>query len=184
MAEARLKAVIYSRVSTQEQHTANQVDVLTKWASARGYELMTVYQENETAWRDGHQRELARLFKDAQHSKFQIVLVWALDRLSRGGSLAVLEMIQRFRRTNVKVLSYQETWTEAPGELGDLLYAITGWVAQMESKRRSERTKAGLERLKKSGKTLGRPRGSLDKKRRQKRVGKIHTQYFTPENYQ
>ena len=65
-----------------------------------------------------------------------------------------------------KVLSYQESWTEAPGELAELLYALTGWVARMESQRRSERTKAGLARAVAQGKKLGRPKGSKDKKRR------------------
>ena len=57
------------------------------------------------------------------------------------------------------MLSYQESWTEAPGELGELLFAIAGWVARMESQRKSERTKAGLARLVVQGKKLGRPKG-------------------------
>jgi len=67
------------------------------------------------------------------------------------------------------VLSYQESWTEAPGELGELLYALTGWVAKMESQRRSERTKAGLARVKAQGKRLGRPPGSKDRRKRRRR---------------
>ena len=35
---------------------------------------------------------------------------------------------------------------------------IVGWVAKFESKRRSERTKAGLERAKREGRKLGRPK--------------------------
>ncbi len=50
-----------------------------------------------------------------------------------------------------------------------LLYALSGWVAKMESQRRSERTKAGLARIKAQGKCLGRPSGSKDKKERKKR---------------
>jgi putative DNA-invertase from lambdoid prophage Rac len=46
----------------------------------------------------------------------------------------------------------------------DLLLVITGWVAQMESKRRSERTKAGMARARAAGKHVGRPKGSSDKK--------------------
>jgi len=70
----------------------------------------------------------------------------------------------------VKVLSYQEPWTEAPGELAEVLYAIAGWVVRMESQRRSERTKAGLARVRASGKRLGRPVDSKDKKKRRKKV--------------
>jgi putative DNA-invertase from lambdoid prophage Rac len=68
----------------------------------------------------------------------------------------------------VQVLSYQEPWTEAGGELLDLLLAIAGWVARMESNRRSERTKAGLARAVAQGKRLGRPKGSKDSKKRKR----------------
>jgi putative DNA-invertase from lambdoid prophage Rac len=78
----------------------------------------------------------------------------------------------------VKVISYQESWTEAPGELGDLLYALTGWVARMESQRRSERTKAGLERAVAQGKKLGRPTGSRDRKKRKRRTLLSSFQYL------
>ena len=101
--------------------------------------------------------------------KFDVVLVWALDRLSREGPLAILTLVNRLKNCGVKVISYQEPWTEAPGELGDLLYALSGWVARMESQRRSERTKAGLARVKAQGKCLGRPSGSKDKRKRRSR---------------
>ena len=163
------KAVIYSRVSTGEQDTENQTLVLREWAERRGLEVVGVYEEEESAWRGGHQRELARLLRDAQRGRFQVVLVWALDRLSREGPLAILTLVNRLGRYGVKVLSYQEPWTEAPGEIGEILYAIAGWVAKMESKRRSERTKAGLARAIANGKKLGRPRGAKDKKKRRRR---------------
>ena len=164
-----MKVVMYSRVSTEEQSTANQIEVLKGWAAHRGYDLGEIYQENESAWKNGHQRELARLVTDAQKGKFKIVLVWALDRLSREGALSILELINKLTRFGVKVLSYQETWTEAPGELAELLYALSGWVARMESQRKSERTKAGLARVKAQGKCLGRPLGSKDRRKRRRR---------------
>lgn len=97
------------------------------------------------------------------------MLVWALDRLSREGPLAILTLVNRLKQYGVKVISYQESWTEAPGELADLLFALTGWVARMESQRRSERTKAGLARVKAMGKILGCPTGAKDKRRREPR---------------
>jgi putative DNA-invertase from lambdoid prophage Rac len=117
----------------------------------------------------GIRGELARLVEDAPKRRFDAVLVWALDRLSREGPLAILTLVNRLKNCGVKVISYQESWTEAPGELADLLYALTGWVARMESQRRSERTKAGLERAVAQGKRLGRPKGAKDKRKRKKR---------------
>jgi len=164
-----MKVSIYSRVSSGEQDTANQSMVLTDWAKQRGFEVVKVYEEEESAWKSGHQRVLADLVADAGRRRFQAVLVWALDRLSREGALAILSLVNRLSSFGVKVLSYQESWTEAPGELAELLYALTGWVARMESQRRSERTRAGLARVKAQGKRLGRPPGSKDKRKRRRR---------------
>ena len=113
--------------------------------------------------------ESTTLIAHARQRRFQAVLVWALDRLSREGALAILSLVHKLSSYGVKVLSYQENWTEAPGELGELLYALAGWVARMESQRRSERTKAGLARIKAQGKRLGRPPGSKDKRKRRRR---------------
>ena len=135
-----------------------------------GVDIINVYSEEETAWKAGHQRELARLLDDARRRKLEAVLVWALDRLSREGPLVILSLVNKLKVCGVKVLSYQESWTEAPGGLGELLFAIAGWVARMESQRRSERTKAGLARVVAKGKKLGRPIGSKDKRKRKRRI--------------
>ena len=164
-----MKVVIYSRTSTTDQNPVNQSMVLNEWAEQRGWEVVKVYEEQESAWKAGHQKELSRLLDDAGKRRFDMVLVWALDRLSREGPLAILTLVNRLKNCGVKVISYQESWTEAPGELADLLYALTGWVARMESHRRSERTKAGLARAIAEGKRLGRPRGSKDRKKRKRR---------------
>jgi len=141
-----MKAAIYCRVSTTEQDATNQLLALEKWAGDRGWQVVEVYQEEESAWKAGHQKELARLKADAGRRKFEAVLVWALDRLSREGAAAILNLVDTFKVYGVKVYSYQESWTEAPGDIGEILYAVTGWVAKMESERLSERTKAGMDR--------------------------------------
>ena len=113
------KIVIYTRVSTKEQTTENQLPELEKWVTDRGYELVEIYSENESAWHRGHQRELARLFDDLRRRKVDICLVWSLDRLSRQGVAAILNLVDRFKRHGVKVISFQESWTEAPGDMLD-----------------------------------------------------------------
>ncbi len=164
-----MKVAIYARVSTTDQSTANQIIDLENYAARLDYQVVAEYQEQETAWRQGHQAELARLLDDAHKWKFDIVLVWSLDRLTREGPLSILKLVDRFKQMGVKVLSYKESWTAAPGELGDLLYAITGWVGRFESNRRSEATKAGLARRRAEGKRLGRPPGSKDGRKRKRR---------------
>ena len=70
-----MRVCIYSRVSTGEQDTRNQSTVLAEWAAQRGFEVVKVYEEQESAWRNGHQRELAVLIEDARKRKFQAVMV-------------------------------------------------------------------------------------------------------------
>ena len=167
-----MKAALYLRVSTTEQNVDNQLPALEAYADSRGWQIVEVYQENESAWKSGHQKELARLLADCRNGRHRVdvVLVWALDRLSREGAAAILNLVNTFKAYGVRVISYQESWTEAPGTIGEVLYAIAGWVAKMESERRSERTKAGLARAIASGKRLGRPAGSKDGGKR-KRTG-------------
>ena len=163
-----MRVALYVRVSSDEQSVENQLIQLKAWVTSRGWEIVAIYQESESAWKAGHQAELARLKADAAKRKFDAVLVWALDRLSREGALAILQLVSTLKICGVKVISFQESWTEAPGELAEVLYAIAGWVARMESQRRSERTKAGLERLKAEGNKLGRPKGSRAGKKRKR----------------
>lgn len=160
-----MKAVIYTRVSTAEQTTDNQLSVLREWASKLGHEIVAEFTENETAWKAGHQTELKRLFTEAARRRFSFVLVWALDRLTREGPLRVLQIVDRLKDYGCRLYSYQETWTLAPGEVSDILYSVSGWVARMESQRRSERTKAGMARARANGSPIGK-RGPDKKKRR------------------
>ena len=54
----------------------NQSIVLSEWAKQRGFEIVKVYEEEESAWKSGHQRVLASLMADARQRRFQAVLVW------------------------------------------------------------------------------------------------------------
>lgn len=166
-------AALYLRTSTTDQHPENQLPALERYCYDRGHTIKGVFVEQGSAWTAGHQPELARLLDDIRSGrrKYDIVLTWALDRLSRSGSAAILNLVDTFHTYGVKVISLQETWTELPGESGEILFSISGWVARMESQRRSERTKAGLARARENGKTLGRPPGSKDKNGKRKRTG-------------
>jgi putative DNA-invertase from lambdoid prophage Rac len=162
------KAVLYLRVSTGDQNYENQRPPLTELCTSRNFELSEVYAENESAWRAGHQHEWARLMHDAQSRRFTKVVVWSLDRITREGVESIFMKIRALRQCGVTVVSYQEQWLEPLGEMGDLFISLLAWVASFESRRRSERTLAGLARAKASGTVLGRRKGSRDKKRRKR----------------
>lgn len=170
MTSREIRVAIYIRVSTAEQEALNQLPALEDYARRRGFEVVGRYSEAESAWKAGHQGELARLIEDARKGKFEVVLVWALDRLSREGPLAILSLVDRLKRYGCRVISYQESWTEAPGDLADILYALCGWVARMESQRRSERTRAGIERARLQGAPIGKRGPDKGKRRRRSMV--------------
>ena len=87
----------------------------------------------------------------------------------REGISNTLGYLERLKRKGIALKSLQESWLDTRDDgLGQLLLAIFSWVAQQERKRIVERTKAGLERAKKNGKQLGRPKGAKDKGVRRK----------------
>ena len=166
-----VRAALWVRVSTADQSAANQEPELRSLAATRGLEVVHTYRlEGESAWSGGggYRKALGAMLEDARRGRFSVLLVWALDRLSREGPLATLQLVDKLGRAGVTVASLHEPWTEAGGELRELLLAITAWVARMESQRRSERTKAGLERARAEGKRIGRPAGSRDRRKRRR----------------
>ncbi len=175
------KAAILIRVSGPGQHAENQLPGLEEWAVSLGLEVVTVYEVRQSAWKGAHRKALTEVYKDARAGRFQILLCWALDRLSREGVAATLEIINRLAQYKVKVWSLHESWTQVEGPLQELLLSIVAWIARMESERRSERTKAGLERAKAAGKRLGRPPGSKDGQKR-KQSGYFRRWAYEREN--
>lgn len=69
-------------------------------------------------------------------------------------------------------MSVQESWLNGSPEVQDVLVAFAGWMAQQESRRKSERIRAGLERRRAEGKPVGLRAGAVDKKPR-KRSGYV-----------
>lgn len=175
------KCAIYARTSTGQdsegkgQTPENQIMALREEAKRRGWTVTEVYTESETAWRAGHQHELARAIADAKRARYDVLLCWALDRLSREGSLATLKLVDTFGKVGVRVVSMQEPWTESAGDFSPVLLAIAGWVAKMESQRKSERVKASLVRVRLHGSKSGREIGKRgpDKKPRLKRSARV-----------
>lgn len=161
-----MKVAIYMRVSTGNQDEKNQIPDIYRLINNRGFVISANYNEKASAWKNGHQRELANLIKAAQAKKFDGLVVWSLDRLTREGPHKILALYKRLEDLGITVISCKEPWTEAPSNIKPLLLAVFGWIAEQESRRQSERTKAGLARKKANGGKIGRPFGSKDHRRR------------------
>jgi len=163
-----MKCAAYLRVSTGQQDSSNQLPDCEALARSKGFELTAYYTEKGSSWHQGHQPELARLLDDLRSGrrKYGYLIVWSIDRLCRGGIGEIFSRVGAFTGLGVKVLSCKETWLDTDGPTGDLLLAITAWVAKFESTRKSERVLAGLATARARGKVLGRPPGSKDGKPR------------------
>lgn len=164
-----MKSVFYLRVSTKEQDFNNQLQPLRDFAAGRKWEVVKIYAESESAFVQGHQKQLELLKQAARRGEFDILLVWSLDRLTRQGEAAIFSLIGEFATYGVKIVSYQEAFTEhMDADNAELFIGIAAWLAKMESKRRSERIRAASVRTKENGgitakgKKWGRPPGKKD----------------------
>ena len=154
------KVALWIRVSTSEQDTTNQKIALEEFCERRNLEITKIYDlTGISAYRNQHEKILREVQKDGRANQFDTLLVWSLDRLSRGGADSLLKIVREFDVIGVQVISLQESWTETSDPMmRSLVMSVVGWVAEHESIRRSERTKAGLEKARLQGKKLGRPK--------------------------
>lgn len=147
-----MKAAIYARVSTDEQNPKNQVEPLRSFAQSLDMEIVDEYIDVVSGG-DSNRPSFQRLLSDADSHKFDMILIWALDRFSREGILNTLAYLKRLKNANVSLRSLKESWLNTSDEgMGQLLIAIFSWVAAQERKRISERTKEGMLGKKNIGK--------------------------------
>jgi putative DNA-invertase from lambdoid prophage Rac len=156
------RCALYVRVSTQDQNLDNQRPDLLQLAKAMGFEIAAVYEEKASAVKT--RPAFNRLMLDAYRGAFDVLVMWAIDRLGRSmsGNLATIVELDRI---GVQVVSVRESWLDTGGPVRSLLVAIFSWVAEQERARIVERTKAGLERARREGKRIGRPRADVDLER-------------------
>ena len=152
---------IYSRVSTTKQETENQLAQLREFARNVGWEIVAEYVD-ETTGKHSNRTEFQRMFEDASRRRFDVLLFWSLDRLSREGALETLQHLNRLTGYGVQWRSLTEQYLDSTGMFREAVISILAVVAKQERVRLSERTRAGLERARREGKSLGRPKVPVD----------------------
>ena len=166
-----MRICIYARVSKSDesQDSKNQIQPLRDYAKALKGEVVQEYVDSASGNGSVDRANFLRMLEDADKHKFDLVLIWALDRLSREGISNTLGYLDRLKRNGIAIKSLQESWLDTRDEgLGQLLIAIFSWVAAQERRRIVERTKAGLRKAQANGVRLGRPVNSKDSKPRKK----------------
>src|SRR4249920_1058466 len=152
------RAVIYLRVSTIEQTTANQERELREIASRMGCEIVKVYRDHGISGAKGRDKRPAfdKLCRDAARREFDMVMAWSVDRLGR--SLQdLIGFLSELHALKIDLfLRQQGLDTTTPA--GKAMFQMMGVFAEFERAMIQERVRAGLRRAVDEGKVLGRPR--------------------------
>jgi DNA invertase Pin-like site-specific DNA recombinase len=152
-----MKIALYLRVSTDKQETENQAIQLRDFAAKQGWQIVAEYCDYESGSK-ADRAQFQQMFADASRRKFDLVLFWALDRLSREGVYQTLQHLNRLESYGVGFRSFTEPYFDSCGVFKDAVIAIMATLAKQERIKRAERTRAGLARVRAAGKRLGRPR--------------------------
>ena len=158
-----MKIALYSRVSTKDrgQDTENQLAQLREFAGKQNWQIVAEYVDHASGSRSDRE-QFQQMFADASQRKFDLVLFWSLDRLSREGVLETLQHLQRLTAYGVGWRSYTEQFLDSVGPFRDAVLAILATLAKQERIRIGERTRAGLDVARAKGKRLGRPTVAVD----------------------
>lgn len=152
--------IIYSRVSTfKDQDCQNQVIQLREYAEKQGWKILDIITDVCSGGTDANARPgLDKVFQLAHKKAFDVLLFWALDRLSREGSRKTIEYLTRLDDYGVAWHSFTEQYLSSMGIFSDCIISLLSTLARQEKIRIGERTRAGLARARQNGKRLGRPR--------------------------
>ena len=156
-----MKVALYARVSTKDkgQDTENQLAQLREFAAKQSWTIFREYVDRESGG-TADREQFQAMFQNASQRKFDVLLFWAIDRLSREGVLETLQHLNRLTGYGVGYRSFTEQYFDSCGIFKDAVISIIATVAKQERVRLSERVKAGLERTRQKGTRLGRPRVS------------------------
>jgi putative DNA-invertase from lambdoid prophage Rac len=154
-----VKVGIYSRISTsdKDQNLDTQLMPLREFAMKQGWEIYSEYRDQAPATDLAHRSQWRQLLQDASRRRFDLLLVWRMDRAFRS-VLDAATTLERLRGWGVGLRSYSEPWLDTTSPFGEALYYITVAYAQLERGILRERVKAGMERARKQGHRIGRPR--------------------------
>jgi DNA invertase Pin-like site-specific DNA recombinase len=146
------RAALYLRVSTLEQHPETQLHDLRQLAAQRAWEIVDEYIDHGVSGTRVKRPALDQLMKDAGHGRFEVVLVWACDRLARS-TKHFLEVLDELNRLGIEFISLREN-IDTGGPLAVIV--IVSAIAELERSLIVERVRAGMRRAKLEGRRIGR----------------------------
>ena len=167
-----MKVGLYARVSTsdKDQNMETQLMPLRDFCLAQGWEVYREYVDQAPANDLAHRVQWRQLLDDAAKRRFSVVLVFKLDRAFRSvkhmhDTLAAWELV------GVSFKSLREQFDTSTA-LGRLLLNLLAALAEFELELIRERVKAGMDRARRQGRQIGRPKVT-DRRGFNKRFGDI-----------
>lgn len=162
-----MKLAIYVRVSTKDKQDFNtQLVHLKNYADNNNYEIHDSYVDIGESGSKASRPQWDRLLKDMEQGLFSGILIYKLDRIGRSIN-NLLDLFKHFELNNIKIISTTQNIDVSTPE-GKMFRNMLAVFAEYERELTISRINDGLTRAKNEGKTLGRPKGSKDKKTRKK----------------
>ena len=155
------RVALYARVSTSngQQDPEMQLRELREFAEHRGLSVIGEYVDRMTGSKESRP-SLNRLMADASQRKFDVVLVWKLDRFGR--SLRhLVNAIAELEALGVAFVSFRDN-LDLTTPSGRLMFHVVSAMAEFERSLIQERVRAGLRNARAKGRRLGRPRVIVD----------------------
>jgi len=146
---------IYARVSTDKQKVDMQLHELRQYVARSGWTVFEEFIDQNATGGNTKRPAFQAMLAAARQIKFQILLVWKLDRLSRSLKDLIITL-DELGSLGIDFVSYDNRLdTSTP--TGKLVFQIVGAVAEFEKDIIRERVVAGLATARQKGKRLGRP---------------------------
>jgi DNA invertase Pin-like site-specific DNA recombinase len=155
------RAALYLRVSTLDQHPESQLYDLRQLAQQRGLEIIKEYVDHGVSGARSKRPALDELLADARRRRFDLVMVWACDRLARS-TKHFLEVLDEFTHLDIEFVSLREN-IDTAGPLGRAVVTIIGAIAELERSLIVERVRAGMRRARLEGRRIGRKPLEVDR---------------------
>jgi DNA invertase Pin-like site-specific DNA recombinase len=168
-----MRIALYVRVSKKDLNADNQLHDLRTFAATQGWEIVTEYIETVTGSGLKERKQFDRMMLEASQRRFDLLLFWKLDRLTREGVSPTLRYLESLKGWGVGWRSYMEPWLDTGNTMiTDVVLSVIAAMAKQERETLIARTLAGLRTARRNGKILGRPRREIDVDEVRKRLDK------------
>src|ERR1017187_2682390 len=134
------RAALYMRVSTLDQHPETQKYDLHEMARQRGYQIVEEY-EDRISGAKARRPGLDAMMRDARRGQFDVVLVWACDRIARPVR-HILEVVGELSGLDSEFIIFREQ-IDPGGPLGRAVVVIIGAIAKLGGSLNVRRLRAG-----------------------------------------